>query len=342
MNNENIEGFLITKPENIRYISNFSAGADAKLLVTNDELYIITDSRYYEQVEKECSNDWELVKNTQPGFNFLTNLDLKINKIGFEAEAMSYADYTNLKKYYNSIEGYTNIIEQLRVKKEESELELLRFAASIGDKVFSEIKKYIKPGVKEKVIANRIELLLKEYGAEKHAFDTIVVSGKKASLPHGKPDDKLLEEKDMVTMDFGGFYKGYASDMTRTVIVKESYSKFYDLYKRLLEAQKIGLSSVRAGVVCSEVDDKVRTYLKKYDLDSYFAHSTGHGVGLEVHENPRLSSTSKMLLEENMVVTVEPGIYIPGWGGIRIEDTVIVKNGDCEVITQSDKKLLII
>ncbi len=151
-----------------------------------------------------------------------------------------------------------------------------------------------------------------------------------------------LQSGDMLTLDFGGFYQGYAGDMTRTVAIEKASSRFRDYYLYLLEAQELGVSLVKAGANCKELDQKVRDCLGKYGLDRYFQHGTGHGLGLEVHEAPRLSSSSQAILEENMVVTVEPGIYIPGWGGIRIEDTVIVKNGGCEVITHSDKGLIII
>jgi Xaa-Pro aminopeptidase/Xaa-Pro dipeptidase len=183
---------------------------------------------------------------------------------------------------------------------------------------------------------------LVENGAARESFATIAVAGENAALPHGQPGNRNLIRGDMLTLDFGGFFQGYAGDMTRTVIIGEASSKLRDIYQHVLEAQELGVSLVKAGVSCRDIDVQVRTRLGKYGLEDYFQHGTGHGVGLEIHEIPRLSRLSDDILEEGMVVTVEPGVYIPGWGGVRIEDTVIVKKGECEIITHSNKSLLII
>lgn len=338
----NMEAFLVTSPENIRYLSGFTGGRDAKLMVNHAKKYIITDSRYFQQAAIECP-DWELVKAPVAGMESLVSLTEGVSSLGFESSDISYDDYLQLKdKLQMDLLPARNLVEKLRLVKDEDELDKLRMAARIGDQVFTSICQEIKAGISEKEIANLIVAFLKEGGCNKESFDTIAVAGKNAALPHGQPGDYRLQPGDMLTMDFGGMYQGYAGDMTRTVVINEASAQLRSYYLQLLEAQELGVSLVQAGMDGKELDQKVRDCLKKYQLDSYFAHGTGHGVGLQIHEAPRLSLSSNDILEENMVVTVEPGIYIPGWGGIRIEDTVIVKKGGCEVITHSDKSLLII
>lgn len=333
---------MITRPENIRYLSGFTGGRDARLLISDEHSYIFTDGRYFEQVAKE-SPAWELVKENAAGLDSLAGICDNFKRLGFESQDVNYDMFRQMQaKLKSELVALDGIVEQQRMIKDENELELLRTAAHYGDVAFQQIIKELRAGISEQYIANRIVWLLKEAGCTKEAFDTIAVAGENAALPHGQPGPYILKTGDMLTLDFGGFYQGYAGDMTRTVVIEKASGKLRDYYLYLLEAQQLGVSLVQAGADCKELDKKVRDYLKITGLDIYFQHGTGHGVGLEVHEAPRLSPSSKGILQENMVVTVEPGIYIPGWGGIRIEDTVIVKNGGCEVITHSDKGLLII
>ncbi len=337
-----IDALLVTRPENIRYLSGFTGGRDGKLLVTEEHCYIFSDARYFEQIAREAP-DWELVEGNGFSLDSLAGICDNFKRLGFESQDISYDLYQQMEqKLPGKLVALANTIEKFRMIKDETELAVLRGAAGAGDTVFQQICQELQPGITEQYIANRIGWLLREGGCSKESFDTIAVAGANAALPHGQPGSYRLKSGDMLTLDFGGFYQGYAGDMTRTVIIEKADSRFKDYYFYLLEAQELGVSLVKAGVNCRELDGKVRHCLSKYGLDSYFRHGTGHGLGLEVHEAPRLSPSSQAILEENMVVTVEPGIYIPGWGGIRIEDTVIVKNGGCEVITHSDKGLLII
>lgn len=311
-------------------------------MVSADDKYLFTDSRYFEQAAIECP-DWELVPERASGIEGLIDVGSRYKSIGIESHSVTYQFYIELdKKLRAEVIPSENMIEDLRMVKGERELELMRATARISDEVFLEICPLIKPGVAEKQVADHIVALLKEKGCEKESFDTIVVSGENAALPHGRPGEKGFASGDMVTMDFGGFYHGYAGDMTRTVAVQKASSRLKDHYQAVLEAQELGVSLVRAGQVCADIDRQVRHCLQKYGLDNYFIHSTGHGVGLEIHEKPTVSSRSQTELQKNMVITIEPGIYIPGWGGIRIEDTVIVEENGCEIITKSDKSLLII
>ncbi|HZK44496.1 MAG TPA: Xaa-Pro peptidase family protein [Syntrophomonadaceae bacterium] len=335
-----LKALLITKAENIRYISGFTGGSDAKLLLSLQEKYIITDARYTEQVGIEAPG-WELMEK-RPGQTAKINELLKsYSKLGFET-SISYNAYLDLQKSLgDNLVPTNNIIEDLRQIKSADELDKLRKTALISDEVFKEIGNIIKPGISEKTVANHIVFLLKDKGCQKEAFDTIAVAGENAALPHGQPTDRILQKGDMLTMDYGGFYHGYAGDMTRTVAISHATDKFKDLYKKVLEAQKLGVKMVQAGVMAKDIDMKVRAKLEEFGLGKYFHHSTGHGLGLEVHELPSISSKSDIILQENMVITIEPGIYIKGWGGIRIEDTVIVKKDGCEIITHSDKELTI-
>jgi len=332
----------VTKPENIRYLSAFSGGSDARMLISAAEQYIITDGRYLEQVNRECPQ-WELVRTNGAGLDSLASICDKYNSLLVESSHITYELYSqlaaNLKPH---LAPTTNVIEKFRAVKDGQELDWLRQAAGIGDIVFTRICTEIQVGVSERYIANRIAYFLKEQGCSGESFATIAVAGENAALPHGQPGDRLLQNGDMLTMDFGGFYQGYAGDMTRTVVLGEASPRLRDIYHQVLEVQELGVAAIEAGGACREIDRQVRERLATFGLDKYFVHGTGHGVGLEIHEIPSLSTSSEAILEENMVVTVEPGVYIPGWGGIRIEDTVIVKNGGCEVITRSDKGLLII
>lgn len=342
MQQKEVDAFLITKPENIRYMSGFTGGSEGKLVVTENQQFLLTDSRFWEQAGIE-SPEWELVKEITPGIDLLVDLVADSKKLGLESQHVTIESFLQLEaRLKNRPALLPGIIENLRTVKDEDELNLLRKSAEISDEVFKEICQYIKVGLTERQVANQIVYLLKQKGCAKESFDTIAVSGPNASLPHGQPGDRVLTDGDMLTLDFGGFYQGYAGDMTRTVIMGNCSQYLRDNYMRLLEAQQLGVAKVKSGITGYEVDRLVRECLQKYDLDGYFAHGTGHGVGLEIHENPRLSKSSEATLKENMAVTVEPGIYIPGWGGIRIEDTVIVKDGGCEVITHSDKGLIII
>lgn len=337
-----LEALLISAPSNIRYLSGFTAGADARLLLTQENQFIFTDSRYRDQVVVE-SPGWVLQEEKPTDLDKLSLVVQDFNYIGFEETQVCYSFYQQLEKIRPGIwKPVSGLVESERRAKSGGELTRLREAARIGDEVFQQILPLVRPGVDEKSLADLIVHLLRQKGCEKEAFDAIVVSGENAALPHGRPGDRLLSPQDMVTMDFGGFYQGYAGDMTRTVAVSAASQRLRDTYQRVREAQQSGLDAIRAGVSGREVDQQVRQCLQKHHLDQFFTHSTGHGVGLDIHEKPTLSLASEDILEENMVVTVEPGVYIPGWGGIRIEDTVIVTKNGIEIITHSTKEFLIL
>lgn len=335
-----LEGILITAPANILYLSGFTAGPDARLLLTLEGQFIFTDSRYREQAALECP-EWCYQEEKASGLEKMRRVLNGFKKVAFESRHISYAYYQDLARSIPlGWEPIPNLVEGQRLVKTPAELDKLRQAAQIGDKTFSAILPSVEIGVNEKSLADTIVYLLRQNGCEKEAFDAIVVSGENAALPHGRPGPRRFGPGDMVTMDFGGIFGGYAGDMTRTVALGRVTERFREVYQAVLEAQQSGLDCIRAGVACSRVDETVRKCLRKWGLDKYFTHGTGHGVGLDVHEGPRLAAGSREILRENMVVTVEPGVYIPGWGGVRIEDTVIVTKGGAEIITRSSKALL--
>jgi len=338
-----LDAFLVSKAENIRYLSGFTGGEDARLLLSPEHRYILTDSRYFEQAARECPG-WELVESRPPGLEELQRVSAGIKRLGIESHAVSYRSYLELEtSLIMELVPLIDMVEEPRQIKDEDELRMMRAAARIGDEVFSSLCRHkIVPGVSERELANEIVYLLRQKGCASEAFATIALAGENAALPHGHPGDRKLKAGDMLTLDFGGFYEGYAANMTRTLAIGEAGDDFKSRYQAVLEAQMLGISLVRSGASCREIDTKVRKCLGQHGLGEYFQHSTGHSLGLEIHESPSISARSEAILQENMVVTVEPGIYLAGWGGIRIEDTVIVKNGGCEIITHSDKSLLII
>ena len=336
-----LDGIIIDRRENIYYLSGFTGGADGHLLITAEEALLFTDSRYTEQAARE-SPDWVLIEEKPPLGKALQEKAGRYRKIGLE-DTVSYRFYREMnEKLGESLVPVSGIIEELRIIKEPEELDHLRQAATIGSEVFADLLTTIQPGMTEKAVADLIISGLRQRGAEKESFDPIAVSGLNAALPHGMPGERILQKGDMLTLDYGGFYRGYAGDMTRTVAIGQADEVLRDRYNKLLDAQQYGVELVRAGVSCADLDRQVRNRLGNYGLDQYFGHGSGHGIGLEVHEMPHVSSRSQRVLEPGMVITIEPGVYIPGWGGIRIEDSVIVNDHGCEIITNSPKQLIVI
>lgn len=233
-------------------------------------------------------------------------------------------------------------IEEMRMLKSEEELAHIRTAAKISDIAFEKILKDLKPGVSEAYINNQLEAYMREAGATSSSFDTIVASGQRSALPHGVASEKLIEAGDMVTLDFGALYKGYCSDMTRTVAIGEPNEKLKEIYNIVNDALTLGISCIKAGVNCFEVDTTIRNFIIEKGCGKEFGHGAGHSFGLEVHEAPFFSKASTEKIEAGMVMTIEPGIYIPGLGGVRIEDDLLVTETGYEILTHSPKELIIL
>lgn len=341
MADSGLTALIINKPENRRFFSGFT-GTAGILLITQEKGFLITDFRYIEQARKQAS--WfEIVKHGNNINDTLTGLikGQALGQIGFESDFTTYAEFQNLTKVVQEDYLMPVMLDKLRAVKDFGELKLIQQAVKIADDAFSHILSILKPGVREKDIALELEYKMRQLGAEKSAFDIIVASGIRGALPHGVASEKIIESGDLVTIDFGAVYQGYHSDITRTVCIGKANNKQREIYDIVIKSQLAGLQAIRAGNSCKDADAAARVIIQNHNYGEYFGHGLGHGVGLVIHEEPRLSpSNPEGFLKENMVVTVEPGIYIPGWGGVRIEDTVVVTAQNVEVLTKSSKQLI--
>jgi Xaa-Pro aminopeptidase len=338
-----IGAVLISNGNNMRYISGF-AGETGYLYISGKRHAVVTDFRYTIQAEMEAEG-YEVITIGNGGYEEALNDVLRtdgITRLGFEAEDILYASYRKLRDKLDVEEllPIGNEITAMRRIKTPRELELIRQAEAIGDQVFTEILTFIKPGMSELEVAARIEYLLKLKGAQSLSFPAIVASGVNSSMPHAVPTKKKLEPGDFLTMDFGCVYEGYCSDMTRTIVIGKATEKQKEIYNTVLEAQLAALDFLKAGYKGREVDKVARDIIYGAGYEGCFGHGLGHSVGLHVHENPRLSMMEDDVIEAGMTETVEPGIYIKGFGGVRIEDLVAVTETGCENFTFSDKSLI--
>lgn len=338
-----IDGLFITSPYNRRYISNFT-GSSGAALISMDKAVFITDFRYIEQAKSQCGG-FQIVKH-EGSIADKTAEQLKelgIKRLGFEQDYVTFAEYKTYEKAFEAeLFPVSGMIEKLRLIKSDAEIKILKEAADIADAAFKHIIDFIRPGLTELEVANELEYFMRKAGATSSSFDIIVASGYRSAMPHGVASEKVIVAGDMVTMDFGAYYKGYVSDITRTVAVGEPDPKLKEIYNIVLEAQLRGINGLKPGMSGKEGDALTREYISENGYGEYFGHSTGHGIGLEVHEGPALSVRSETILQPGMVVTVEPGIYIPGLGGVRIEDDTVITEDSNEPLTHSTKELLIL
>ncbi len=338
-----LDAMLISDGKNMRYISGF-AGETGYLYISPSRHAVITDFRYTIQAEQEAEN-YEIITIGKGGYeetlNELISADA-VKTLGFEAEDMLFADYRRFqeKLAVKELVPVGDEITRLRRIKSDRELEFIKKAEEIGDKVFTDILGFIKPGMTELEIAAQIEFLLKLKGADGISFSSIVASGINSSMPHAVPSRKRIEQGDFLTMDFGCVYEGYCSDMTRTIIIGKANEKQRSIYNTVLEAQLQALQFLKAGYQGREVDKVARDIIYKAGYEGCFGHGLGHSVGLDIHENPRLNMTDESVLLAHMTTTVEPGIYVKGFGGVRIEDLVVVTEEGCENFTHSTKELI--
>ena len=337
---ENLDAIILSKPENIFYFSGFR-GDSTILLIGRNFRRLITDGRYTEQAKLQTA-DFEIVEHSDGLIKKLAgeikNVGAKI--VGFEGRVLTFDEYNSLSGKISGVELKSVEVDSLRQIKDAAEIANIRRACEIGDRAFTEVLNFIRAGVSEIEVAAALENLMRRYGSEKPAFDTIVASGVRGSLPHGVASEKVIGAGEFVTLDFGAKYNGYCSDMTRTVCVGKASDRQREIYNAVLEAQLYGLENIKAGVSGKFVDCAVREKLNRADLGRYFTHALGHSLGLEIHEEPRLSRLCDKILAAGMIVTDEPGVYIAGEGGLRIEDTVLVKIDGAETLTNAPKNLL--
>lgn len=340
---EGLDAFLVTGSKNVRYLSGFT-GSFGALLITSKDAFIISDFRYITQV-KEQAVGFEFFQATKGLIHAITQLldQLEVRQLAIEAHEMTAEVYLQLKDAISSqLVESPHVIEKIRQIKDEQEIKLIKQACAITDEAFDHILSYIKVGQTEIELANELERFLKNKGASAMSFDTIVASGVRSSMPHGVASDKKIEKGDVITFDFGCYYKDYSSDMTRTIAIDSIDPKLEEIYEIVLAAHNEVIAHTKPGMTGAQVDALARDYITKKGYGEYFGHSTGHGLGLDVHEEPRVSSASDEVLEPGMIITNEPGIYIPELGGVRIEDDLLITKDGVESLNHSPKDLIIL
>ena len=337
---------IISSPENRRYFTSFNS-SDGFLVITVDEATFFTDSRYIEAAQNQVTvcKSVLLRRVSETIVPYLK--EKNIENIYLETERLTVAELNSLKKAFDfckveAKEEVDEIINKARAVKTDYEVDCIKKAQKIAEDAFSHILTFIKEGVTEKEIALELDFFMLKNGAEAVSFETIAVSGKNSSMPHGVPTDKKIENGDFITMDFGAVYNGYHSDMTRTVIVGKPTEKQKEVYETVLKAQKSALEVLKNGVTGFDADKVARDIIENAGYKENFGHGTGHGVGIEIHESPNLSPYSKATLETGNVVTVEPGIYIPDEFGVRIEDMALITEDGYINLTSCEKELIIL
>ena len=341
---EKLDGMYITNLTNVRYLTGFT-GSAGSLLILNDEQHFFTDGRYTSQCKdqiKDCKV--HIVGSAHYRYIAKNNLIADSLLIGFESEHMNVSTYTSLKQLMPLITWFQveGIIEEIAAVKDMLEINSLKTAIEITDDVFTKIIPELKEGAIERDIAAKISYLFKMNGAEGDSYESIIGSGWLGALPHARPTDKKFEKGDFVVMDFGALYNGYHADMTRTVVIGEATDKHKEIYDTVLQSQNAGIQLARAGVTGAAIDKACRDVIVSAGYGNKFIHSTGHGIGLEVHTYPRISSLNLKPLLENYVITIEPGIYIEGWGGVRIEDDCWIQKNKCLPLNKSTKEMLVL
>lgn len=339
-----LAGLLITQAHNRHYLSGFT-GSNGVLIITPERQILATDSRYYEQVKQQCP-DWELV---EVGYDFigqmleqLRQLELGGQRVGFEAQAISVA---TLHQWERAIKGQlilvhtTGLVEELRMQKESAEIVTLRQAIALADETMAYIMEWLRPGMTEAQVAWEIESYMRTHGARALSFETIVASGPNSAKPHARFTDRVIQAGEPIVLDFGCVVADYCSDITRTVCfgqpADETYMKIWHLVR---QAQEAAIAGAKANMTGEAVDKIARDIIEEAGYKDYFGHGLGHGVGLAVHEAPRFSFTYPHEIPAGATVTCEPGIYLPDWGGVRIEDIVLMQDDQAEVLTQAAKE----
>ena len=338
-----INGILITDLNNVRYLSGFT-GSSGFIIVTKRHALLISDFRYEEQIKSEVKGCTVIIEHSERAGE-IKEICKKygIKTLGFEDHNVTYGFHRKLLKTKIKLKPLNNIVESLRVVKSTEEISFIKRSVKRAESAFRKLQPHIKAGNTERKIALKMEELLKGEGCKILPFGVIVATGPMSALPHAQPSNRRLKKGDLIVIDWGGECNGYFSDRTRTVVLKDrNITKQKELYFHVLEAQKKAIKSVRAGIRAAEIDAAARDYINQKGYGDFFGHGTGHGVGLAVHEKPVVSWRSRQIIKEDMVFTVEPGIYIPGFGGVRIEDMVAAGKKGAEVLTSLPKKLKII
>ncbi|MBR0153354.1 MAG: aminopeptidase P family protein [Lachnospiraceae bacterium] len=334
-----LDALLVSGAANMRYLAGFTG--EGYVVFTKRGQYVLTDSRYTVAAEEEAPG-FQVIEVHKPYPEELSVLFAEDEKVGFEGEKMLYADFEGIRDGISQIclSPIAGELDVLRQVKEQWEIDRIAKAEEIGDKAFDAVLGFLKPGLTELEVAAFLEYQMKRLGAEDLSFNTIAAAGLNSAKPHAVPGTYRLQEGDFLTMDYGALYQGYHSDMTRTVVIGKASEEQKKIYHIVLEAQLAGVDALRAGLRGCDVDKVSRDIIANAGYGANFGHGLGHCVGLEIHESPRLSPKDETVLLPNMVITVEPGIYIKGFGGVRIEDTLVVKEGGSLNLAHSPKKLI--
>ncbi len=339
---QELDAILITNPYNLRYLSNFT-GTAGLALITQEKAYFITDFRYKEQAVEQAT-DFEIVIHTESIYQKVGDIIQRdgLKDVGFEEEVVTISVYSELEEVAGNTHWApsSGLIEELREVKDESELVLIRKAVEIAEAGFAHILDYIKPGQTEIEVANELDFYMRSQGASGVSFDTIVASGVRSAMPHGVASDKVIEKGDMITIDFGCYYEGYASDMTRTFAIGDPGDELKKIYEIVKEANERVTKAARPGMTGKELDAVARDYITAQGYGKEFGHTTGHGLGLEVHEGPSVSHRNTEKLVPGNVVTNEPGIYRSGLGGVRIEDDLVITAEGVENLMTTPKEFI--
>lgn len=343
MKKNELTGFLVTSSYNLRYLTNFT-GTAGLALITQNNAFFITDFRYTEQAAEQIDG-YEIIKHNANIYGEVVKLveQEKLTNLAFEENFISFSEYSVLEEIIPcDLIPITGMIEELREVKDEEEIEIIQKACSIADLGFKHILTVIKPGMTEIEVANQLDFYMRSLGATSVSFDTIVASGLRSAMPHGVASDKIIEKGDLITLDFGCYYDGYVSDMTRTFAIGEPNDKLKEIYQIVLEAQLKVIAEAKPGLTGIQLDAIAREHIASYGYGEAFGHSTGHGIGLEIHEGPNVSFSAEKQFVKGNVITDEPGIYLPGIGGVRIEDDLLLTEGGNCVLTQAPKELIIL
>ncbi|HOB20104.1 MAG TPA: Xaa-Pro peptidase family protein [Candidatus Atribacteria bacterium] len=345
MMENSVDAVIVAEDRNRRYYSGYT-GTDAYLLILADKSYLITDFRYVEQAKAQCPGYEVVEAYGKKAYEFIKQTCDKAGakRVWFEDDTLTVKEYSEIKASLDPLELVpdTGRIAKPRILKTDDEVNNIRKAAQLADKGFSHILNFIRPGVTERDIALELEFFLRKNGSEGLAFPIIAASGPNGALPHAEPTDDKLAYGILLTLDFGCVINGYCSDMTRTVALGEPPEKLKVIYNIVLEAQEKALAFIKAGISGIEADKQAREHIIAHGYGDYFGHGLGHGVGLHIHEAPRLSPIGETILEPGMVVSVEPGIYLPGLGGVRIEDLVVITEDGYDNLVSSRKDLIIL
>lgn len=344
MKKDQLDGFLVTSPYNLRYLTNFT-GTTGLAVITLDKAFFVTDFRYTEQAAAQAQG-FEIVKNVGPIFDEVAKIcqQEEINALAFEESYVSFAEYSVLEEIIEEtpLVPVSGMIENLREVKDDAEIAIIEKACAIADQGYEHVLKMIKPGMTEIEVANQLDFFMRSLGATSVSFDTIVASGLRSAMPHGVASDKVIEQGDLITLDFGCYYDGYVSDMTRTFAIGDPGSQLKEIYQIVLEAQLKVLEVAKPGLTGIQLDAVARDHITAAGYGEAFGHSTGHGIGLEIHEGPNVSFRADKQFVVGNVITDEPGIYLPGIGGVRIEDDLLITPDGNRVLTSSTKELIIL